>query len=105
MESRCLLCGLAELGRAYEAAGQLDSAAAVYEQYLTAPEMFRINEDNVELAPLIRRAAAVSEELGDRERAIEYYNRFIELWTNADPDLQPIVADSKARLAALVGER
>ncbi len=104
VETGCLLCGLAELGRAYEAAGQLDSAAAVYERYLIAPEMFRINADNVELAPLIRRAAVVSEELGDRERAIELYNRFIELWANADPDLQPIVGESKVRLAALIGE-
>ncbi|MBI2403696.1 MAG: hypothetical protein HYV20_13370, partial [Gemmatimonadetes bacterium] len=40
----------------------------------------------------------------DREKAIEYYNRFVELWKGADPELQPPVRDVKQRMARLVGE-
>jgi len=39
------------------------------------------------------------------KKAIDYYNRFVELWKDADPELQPLVRDVKARLARLVGEK
>jgi tetratricopeptide (TPR) repeat protein len=40
--------------------------------------------------------------LGDREKAIEYYNRFVARWKNAEPALQPRVEAARARLAELV---
>ena len=39
--------------------------------------------------------------MGNTEKAIENYRAFIELWKNADPELQPRVADAKRRLARL----
>lgn len=100
----CSLCGLAELARAYEAAGQLDSAAVIYERYLTTPALFRVSKDNLELVPVIRRLAAVYERMGNGQKAVEYYDRFIQLWKGADPELQPLVEDARARIAALIGE-
>jgi len=41
----------------------------------------------------------------DRDRAVEYYSRFTDLWTEANADLQPIVEDIRGRVARLVGER
>jgi hypothetical protein len=41
------------------------------------------------------------EGLGDTAKAIANYRGFIELWKNADPELQPRVADAKRRLARL----
>ena len=38
------------------------------------------------------------------DRAVEYYNQFVELWRNADPEFQPQVADTRERIARLVGE-
>ena len=38
---------------------------------------------------------------GDREKAISHLSKFVELWKNADPELQPTVADAKRRLAKL----
>ena len=41
---------------------------------------------------------------GDRENAVAHYNEFVEMWKDADPELQPQVADVRERIARLVGE-
>ena len=41
---------------------------------------------------------------GDREKAKEYYGRFVALWRDADSDLQPAVQEARARLAQLAAE-
>jgi hypothetical protein len=41
------------------------------------------------------------ESMGNIDKAIENYRAFIDLWKNADPDLQPRVADARKRLARL----
>jgi hypothetical protein len=38
---------------------------------------------------------------GTAPKAIEQYNRFVELWAEADPDLQPQVAEVRKRLERL----
>lgn len=38
---------------------------------------------------------------GEREKAIDFYTRFVQLWANADPELQPSVRGVRARLAKL----
>ena len=40
----------------------------------------------------------------DRDRAVEYYNRFVDLWVEADVGLQPTVTDVRGRIVRLVGE-
>jgi len=51
---------------------------------------------------LIReRLGQLYESLGNTEKAAEQYRAFIELWKNADPELQPRVADARQRLARL----
>jgi hypothetical protein len=37
----------------------------------------------------------------DWEKAVGHYLKFVELWKNADPELQPKVASVKQRLARL----
>ena len=55
-------------------------------------------------AAILKRLGELYEARNDRDNAIEYYNRFIELWKDADPELQPQLEDVRRRLAALVGE-
>jgi hypothetical protein len=38
---------------------------------------------------------------GDREKALSHYLAFIALWKDADPELQPKVAEVKARVARM----
>jgi tetratricopeptide (TPR) repeat protein len=77
-----------------------------YERFVTTPKYFRIRYDALYLASSLVRLGELYEARGDRARAIEYYSRFVDLWKNADPDLQPRVTAVKAKLEALaVGDR
>jgi len=63
----------------------------------------RMNSDQYFLAVMYRRLAELWENKGDKTKAADYYTKFIDLWKNADPELQPKVADAKRRLAKLTG--
>ena len=45
--------------------------------------------------------AEIYEQSGDAQRAIEHYRAFLALWTDADPELQPMVEQARAALARL----
>lgn len=53
------------------------------------------------LAPMHLRRAELYERLGERAKAIDHYERFIKLWRDCDPSLQPTVQAAKDRLARL----
>jgi tetratricopeptide (TPR) repeat protein len=48
------------------------------------------------------RLAEIHEALGQAEAAAGHYARFIEMWRDADPELQPIVEEARANLQRLV---
>ena len=52
-------------------------------------------------APKHRLLAEIYEEIGDKEQAIEHYQRFIELWRDCDPELRPQLEIARARIDAL----
>ncbi len=49
------------------------------------------------------RLAKLYQQTGQRKKAIERYNRFLDIWKNADEDL-PEKVDAETRLAALLDE-
>jgi tetratricopeptide (TPR) repeat protein len=100
----CNACYQDLIGRAWEAEGKADSALAAYDRFLDEPEMFRVEWDPMSRAGILVRAAELNEQLGRREQAVLRYSALADLWRNADPDLQPVVRDAKARLARLVEE-
>jgi eukaryotic-like serine/threonine-protein kinase len=104
-EDGCAVCGLFLLGRAYEKAGQGDSALAVYERAVITPGYFRAFEEDATLGPTYRRLGEMYEERGQLDKARDYYGRFLDLWKDADPDLQPVVRDVRQRLVRLTAER
>ncbi|HET6701390.1 MAG TPA: hypothetical protein VFH14_06295, partial [Gemmatimonadaceae bacterium] len=99
----CAICFDPAVAMAYETAGIPDSAIVAYEHYLSTPFWGRHsrNLDGTWLAYTLRRLGVLYEERGNLGKATEYYTRFIELWKNADPDLQPRVAEVRRRLAGL----
>ena len=95
------LMALPQLGRAYEAAGRPDSAVAVYRRYLETPAGYRLGEDAFELPTIYRVLGQLYEASGDRQLAVEFYGKLLELYRNSDPEFQPLVADVRYRLQAL----
>jgi tetratricopeptide (TPR) repeat protein len=49
--------------------------------------------------------AEAYEELGEVDKAVAAYAEFIEGWSNADPEVQPMVDAARARLEEIVRER
>src|SRR2546422_6069084 len=68
-EDNCAVCGLFELGRAYERAGQRDSALAVYERAVTTPGFRRALEETASLGPTYRRLGELYEARGQLDKA------------------------------------
>jgi tRNA A-37 threonylcarbamoyl transferase component Bud32/tetratricopeptide (TPR) repeat protein len=97
----CTMCLYAHLGRAFALANMPDSAIAMFERYLATPDIFRLYYDALYLAGIYRRLGELYEGGGDREQAASYYARFVALWKDADPVLQPKVAEVRRRLARL----
>jgi tetratricopeptide (TPR) repeat protein len=109
--NECIICIFANLGRAFDAAQQRDSAIAMYESYLKTPYTERMDVplfvefaepvDPIFRAGTQRRLAELYEAKGDTAKAVAHYREFIEQWKNADPELQPRVAEAKRRLTQL----
>jgi DNA-binding SARP family transcriptional activator/Tfp pilus assembly protein PilF len=97
----CPMNALGPLGRAYELAGQADSAIAVYERYLITPFIKRSFWDSFSLALTYERLGALYEQQGDRPKAIHYYGKLVELWNDADPELQPRVEAARRAIESL----
>ena len=99
----CAACPALDLARAYDAAGKADSAAMYFERYLATPFWFKaaVEFDPLRIPAIRERLGQLYEGLGNTDKAIENYRAFIELWKNADPELQPRVADARKRLTRL----
>ena len=92
------------LGLALEMAGEADSAIAVFERFVDTPSPTRLFPDAMWLPSVYLHLGELHERRGDRERAAHYYNALVELWSDADAELLPVVDDVRARIARLVGE-
>ncbi len=104
LSGQCVTCGLAQLAHARIRSGQPDSALSVYVRLVTAPTA-GLQDDEVRWLPeAYRRLGELYEERNDTTKAVAHYNEFVELWKDADPELQQQVADVRARIARLVGE-
>lgn len=109
----CVTCPLPTLARADDAAGMPDSTISVLERFLTigAFEGLQVGPDVTPgVTPFdqglaYERLGQLYEERGDVENAEKYHSLFVELWAEADQELQPRVAAARARLSAIAAER
>jgi tetratricopeptide (TPR) repeat protein len=100
----CPDCGAWDEGVAFERANLPDSALAAYRRAVDRGTVWKPLGDAWGLAPSLKRLGELYEERGDRQRAQEYYGRFLDLWKEADPALQPAVREVRTRMAQLAGE-
>ncbi|HET8621924.1 MAG TPA: protein kinase [Gemmatimonadales bacterium] len=101
----CGSCGLFLLASLLDRQGSTDSALAVFEALVNTPTaMGRVGPESAGLAAAYKRLGELYEAQGDRKKAADYYGRFVELWKDADPELQPGVREVRQRLARLAQE-
>lgn len=94
-----------DLARAFDAAGLQDSAVARYEQALEFTNLYEVDDEVLVIATTYSRLATLYDQIGDLEQAAGYYARFVDLWTEADPEFQPRVRAAQVRLDEIVRER
>jgi tetratricopeptide (TPR) repeat protein len=106
--SPCSICALPRVARAYDLAGHTDSAIAVFSRFVATLDPGRIvpgpggsSTDPDFLAGSYKRLGELLEQKGDRQMALGYYLKFVDLWKNADPELQPKVTEVRQRIARL----
>jgi tetratricopeptide (TPR) repeat protein len=88
-----------EMGLSLERAGMKDAAIARYEHFLAGPP--RLEYDAFKLVWVLEHVALLYDQKGDRKKARAAYERVVELWKNADPELQPRVARAREKAVAL----
>ena len=96
----CQVCRLYEIGQSFDALNLPDSVLATYEALITTPAMGPMGRDYA-LPGVYRRLGELYEGKGDIRKALEYYRNFVELWKDADPILQPRVAEVRRRITEL----
>jgi tetratricopeptide (TPR) repeat protein/tRNA A-37 threonylcarbamoyl transferase component Bud32 len=85
---------------AFDLLGQSDSAIAYYEKFVRSPDAFP-DLNGQYLAGTHKRLGELYEARADTGRAEAHYRFFLDLWKDADAELQPRVQDVRARLARL----
>ncbi|KPK01641.1 MAG: hypothetical protein AMS20_13205 [Gemmatimonas sp. SG8_28] len=83
--------------RAYQQVGRLDDAERWYDSFTNTSV-----HDLVYLAPSHFYRGEIAEARGALEEAVAHYQRVLELWSDADAALQPLVEEARARIAHLV---
>jgi tetratricopeptide (TPR) repeat protein len=101
----CSICRHLPLAEAYDRAGERDSAIAYHADYANAHNAYRVWWDQSSLGPSLERLGQLYDEAGDLENAALYYARFVELWEDADAELQPRVGAARSRLEEIIRER
>jgi eukaryotic-like serine/threonine-protein kinase len=86
--------------QAFDLANQPDSAIVEFEKYVKTGDPIYSTKRNF-LAPSYKRLGELYETTGNTAKAIENYRKFVELWKNADPELQPQVKAVREKLAKL----
>jgi tetratricopeptide (TPR) repeat protein len=83
--------------RALQAAGRGTEAEGWYEGLTASPYELAFR------GPATFYRAEIREEAGDRDGAVRLYREFLDLWKDADPELQPMVEEARASLRRLGG--
>jgi tetratricopeptide (TPR) repeat protein len=101
----CTFCPVPYLIDAFESAGMTDSVIPARERYLEMQFLDRLYWDGAFVAGTYERLGELYDARGDLDNAAKYYAMFVELWAEADEELQPRVRAAQARLEEILRER
>jgi tetratricopeptide (TPR) repeat protein len=101
----CVPCAFPAYARAWDAAGNADSALFYHDRFLDATSTRLTEIDGVHRANSMFRSAELREARGDVAGALQRYREFVEQWRNASPALQARVRDAQARIERLEARR
>jgi tetratricopeptide (TPR) repeat protein len=93
------------IGQAFDRWGQADSARKYFTEYVEMAGNGRFQADPYNIPRTLFRLGQLYQDAADTTRAMDYYGRFVDLWKNADPELQPRVAEARRAMAELVPDR
>lgn len=96
----CIRCADAVIAFGYEWIGATDEAIAAWERYLAEP-FFDATSFILHIFPPAahERLAHLYDERGDSTAAVAHYRAFADMWSDADPVLQPRVELARRRVA------
>ena len=86
--------------QALDLANQPDSAIAEFELYASANDGWLTTQRDF-LAGSHKRLGELYDTKGNTAKAMEHYQKFVDLWKDADPELQSKVREARARLEVL----
>jgi tetratricopeptide (TPR) repeat protein len=90
------------LADAYALAGDKKQALEEYRKFIASPSV-KINNIGTYVVSFYK-LGRIAEDMGLKDEAIRYYERFLDIWKDADPGA-PNVKDARKRLAGLKGNR
>jgi tetratricopeptide (TPR) repeat protein len=99
----CTQCPVVALGEVYDALGQTAAAIEQYERFGKSRWIFGQEGtlDPLYLPRTHERLAQLYEELDDTTRAVEHHQAFVDLWRDADPELQARVEAAREAIQRL----
>jgi tetratricopeptide (TPR) repeat protein len=101
---RCRACFAERMGWALRDADRLTEAVEEWEDALAWQDFnHAIEWQFTQNLWVLQRLPSLYEAIGDTTKALAYYHRFVDLWANADPELQPRVQEARERITALAG--
>ncbi|MBI3504282.1 MAG: protein kinase [Proteobacteria bacterium] len=87
--------------QALDLMNQPDSAIAEFERYVAAGPNYQLGTQRDFLAGSYKRLGELYDAKGNSAKALENYEKFVDLWKDADPELQPKVKAARARIEEL----
>jgi hypothetical protein len=100
-DGACRICIYQPIGMIWYLGAVPDSAIHYWEAFLAAPYLGRESMDAVARPFIHRRLGELHEQQGSRGRAAQHYLAVVDLWRDADAELQPKVAELRRRAAQL----
>lgn len=101
---KCRGCFLFREGQILEQMDSLEAAVSTFTDFteVTIPDyILRSSSDK---APAYFRLGELHSRLGNTDEAIEAYSKFVDIWINADSELQPQVAYARDRIGRLLDQ-